>query len=332
MTFVHPYLRSIALVGAVGAIALTAVVDAQRDERRYGVAVVRIDGTIVPFAEYDRDQWRDLWTGVHRRSYEIPITLGDVDEDWWGHVDPSSVWQLWKRPGVSDVLTVTGIRPVSTPCSASVGLTTNYQPQAPPPPPDVAPYPKAGLATTAGITFEPIEPMAAGSREWALVRKALENKFEGIEMRQLVAMRWAHPMSLRERHVIPIDLKTVLHVPGSRFYYLEAMRSYPDPDPPDDAPPCGLVTYVSGFFWQNGRGELVPVSINTLVSYCHLEEAIYLWPLGVIKEGGKDGGRDYWVVQTAGWTGEAYGIIELDEEKGTLRDHLWHTAGQCGRR
>jgi len=120
----------------------------------------------------------------------------------------------------------------------------------------------------------------------------------------------------------------VLHVPGSRFYYLEAMRSYPDPDPPDDAPPCGLVTYVAGFYWENDRGRLSPVSINTLVSYCHLEDAIYLWPLGVIREGG----RDYWVVQTAGWTGEAYGVVEPEEEKGTLRDHLWHTAGQCGRR
>jgi hypothetical protein len=328
MKFVHPYLRPTALIGALCAIAMTAVVDAQRSERRYGVAVVRADGTIIPFAEYDRGRWRALWSGIHRRSYQIPITLDAVDDDWWGKVDPASVWQLWKQPGISDGLTVTGIRPVSTPCSASVGLTTDYRPAAPPPPPDVAPYPKAGLATSAGIAFQPIAPVERGSAAWQRVNTAIERSFHGLELRRLFGMRWGHPIPNDERRLAPVTLNVVLHVPGSRFHYFEATREYRDPDPPDDAPPCGLVTYVSGFLWQDGRGELVPVSINTLVSYCHLEEAIYLWPLGVIREGG----HDYWVVQTAGWTGEAYGVIEPDEEKGIVRDHLWHTAGQCGRR
>lgn len=329
MKFVHPHLRSFALIGVLCAVALTAVAGAQRrEERRYGVAVVRVDGTMVPFAEYDRGRWRRLWTGTERGGYQVPITLDDVDGDWWGHVDPSSVWQLWARPGVSEVLNITGIRPVSTPCSATVGLTTSYRPQAPPPPAETAPYPKAGLATSAGIAYQPIVPVERNSAAWQGVHHALEQSFDGLESRQLFGMGWGHPIPYDERRRAPVRLNVLLHRPGSRFAYVEATREYRDPNSPGDAPPCGLVTYVSGFFWRNDRGALVPVSATTLVSYCHLEEAVYLWPLGVIREDR----HDYWVVQTAGWTGEAYGVIELDEEKGIVRDHVWHTVGQCGRR
>lgn len=331
MRFVHPQLRFVALASAMGALACVSTPDARGlrglDERHYGVGVARVDGTIIPFAEYDDGRWRRMWSGTERRSYQVPITLDDVDEDWWGNVDPSVAWQFWKAAAGPQALTVTGIRPVSTPCSATVGLTTDYQPPAPPPP-DVAPYPKAGLVTTAPITFEPIAPVARGSETWQRVNDAIERSFDGLELRQLFGMRWGHPIPSDERRRMPVNLNVLLHVPGSRFYYLEATREYRDPDPPVDAPPCGLVTYISGFLWRNDQGELVPVSINTLVSYCHLEEAIYLWPLGVIREGE----RDYWVVQTAGWTGEAYGVIEPDEEKGIVRDRIWHTAGQCGRR
>lgn len=326
MRVVHPQLRFVAFAGAIGALVWAATPDARaRQERRYGLGVVRTDGTIVPFAQYDRGRWRDLWSATERGGYQLPITLADVDDDWWGHVSPASTWQLWKPSAASQPLTVSGLRPVSTPCGVTVGLTTDYQPPAPTPPPEVAPYPKAGLVTTAAITFEPIAPVGRGSETWQRVNGAIERSFDGLEMRQLFGMRWGHPIPSDERRRAPVNLNVLLHVTGSRFHYFETTREYRDPEPPDDAPPCGLVTYVSGFLWENGRGELVPVSINTLVSYCHLEEAIYLWPLGVITESG----RGYWVVQTAGWTGEAYGVIEPDEEKGIVRDHIWHTAGQC---
>ena len=126
----------------------------------------------------------------------------------------------------------------------------------------------------------------------------------------------------------PLDLQSVWHVPGDRFYYFEAMRRYAERNPPEGKRPCDLVTYVAGYFWDDGEGHLRPDMVNALVSYCHLERAAFMWPLGSIR----DGERRYWVLQSAGWTGESYGILEMRPERGEIRPHVWHMAGLCDAR
>lgn len=301
---------------------------AQGAPSRFAVAVMRADGILIPFAAFDDGRWRAMWSGVERGRYDVPVSLPDIDEDWWRDLGPISTWRHVTPAGEAREVAVTGVRLVATPCDGDVGLQTDFQAGADLPPERTAPYPKVGLATSVPVDVTPFVPLRPETSAWREAHEGMAEAFDDLETRQLVSMRWSHPVSPRERRETPIELKAALHVPGSRFVYVEAMRRYPDPNPPADAPPCPLVTYVQGFLWRNDRGRFEPVSMTTLVSYCHLEEAMYVWPLGAIERDG----RRYWLAQLGGWTAEAYGVLELDEDKGAVRERVWHMAGQCGRR
>lgn len=333
MTRVSSHIRVVALAACLGAVLAPARSFAQRADssteaaaRTYNVGIVRADGVLIPFAQFDQGTWRPFWTGVsHSFSPEIPLTLRDVDRDWWRREPPALDWTLWRAEGPL-ALKASAPRVVSTPCSTEVGLATDLKPAGILPPPHQVPYPKAGLATTALVQFESIAEVLRNDTDWMRVQRALEDQeFRNAENRALADMHWNHPVEPRLRDRAPIDLQAVWHVKDSRFFYFEAMRRYPDRNPPKGKPPCELVTYVAGYFWEAPSERLRPVSVSALISYCHMERASFLWPLGVIRESA----RQFWVFQSAGWTGEVYGITELVPSKGFIRPQLWHVAGRC---
>lgn len=318
--------------GAVTASLTCALVPAfaqkpgEPADRRYRIAVVRADGTITPFAEHEDGYWRPTWTGFERwGSQTTPMTLEDVEDKWWGKDGPALKWWLWRRPGVAEAINVTAPRAVAAPCQTEVGLATDYKPIAPVPPVTTAPYPKAGLATTASVDFQPIVPLERDSPTWQRVRTAASRELPFAEKRELYSMMWAHPTPERERNAAPFELQNVWHVPGSPFYYFEAMRRYPEKKTPRGEEPCDLVTYAAGYLVENAKGELVSAGVNALVSYCHLERAVFMWPLGAITEGT----RQYWVVQMAGWNSESYSVVEMVPSRREVRARLTHLAGAC---
>lgn len=328
MNHVHSALRAVALTASL--VCATLPVFAQKSdtprERRYRIAIARADGVIVPFAEHEDGYWRPIWSGVENsRNHEVPLTIDDVRAQWWGKDGPALKWWLWQRPGVAESMTVTGARAVATPCHAEVGLVTGYRSPSPLPPASVAPYPKAGLATTVPIDYEPIVPLATDAPAWTPVEAAVAREFPRAEQGALYAMLWAHPTPAREREKAALDVRNVWHVPGSPFYYYEAMRRYPERNPPRGEEPCDLVTYVAGYLWDNGKGALVSAGSSALVSYCHLERAVFMWPLGAIREGT----RMYWVMQMAGWNGEGYSVVEMMPARGEVRARLSREAGAC---
>ena len=218
-----------------------------------------------------------------------------------------------------------GLRAVAAPCNSQVGLVSGYKSPAPPPPATVTPYPKAGLATTAPIEFEPILPLAKTAPVWTRIEAAVAKEFPRAEQDALYAMLWAHPTPSRERQKAALDVQKVWHVPGQPFYYYEAMRRYPERNTPRGEEPCDLVTYVAGYLWEDGKGALVSAGSSALVSYCHLERAVFMWPLGAIREGA----RTYWLFQMAGWIAESYSVVETMPQRGEIRARLSHTAGAC---
>lgn len=335
MTRVAPHIRVVAFAVLAVVALLPAGASARRSDlgaiaqpdRKYNIAVVRADGVLTPFGQFDRGTWRPFWTGVERSSnIAVPLTLDGVDRNWWRREPPSLDWTLWRGGEAPLPLRVTAPRVVATPCSTQVALGTDFKPSGLLPPPEEAPYPKAGLATTGPVDIEPIPEVDPGSADWQRVQRALgEKEFPAAETRALRGMRWNHPVPPALRDRTPLDLQAVWHVKEGRFFYFESMRRYPDPNAPRDKPPCDLVTYVAGYLWEEAPDRLRPVGVDAVVTYCHMEPAMFLWPLGVIREDGKQ----YWVFQSAGWTGEIYGVAEPVAAKGIVRPHLWHVAGRC---
>jgi len=335
MTRVLPHIRVVAVAAFVAVALLPAGATSRRSalaapsqpDRKFNIAVVRADGVLTPFGQFDRGNWRPLWTGLERSwPIAVPLTLDDIDRDWWRREPPSLDWTLWRGQDPPLPLRVTAPRVVATPCGTQVALGTDFKPSERLPPPQEAPYPKAGLATTAAADIEPIPEVERGSEDWQRVLAALDEKeFPAAEGRALSGMQWRHPVPPSVRARTPLDLQALWHVKDSRFFYFEAMRRYPDPNPPRDKPPCELVTYVAGYLWEDGSTRLRPARVDAVVTYCHLEPAMFLWPFGVIREGGKH----FWVFQSAGWTAEIYGVSEPVPAKGTVKAHLWHVAGRC---
>src|SRR5690606_6518304 len=112
------------LLGAL-ALLFSVTLTAQDAASRFAVAVVRADGAIVPFAAYHDGRWREMWTAVERKRYEIPATLDDIDRDWWRGFGPISSWWYAPPGGETTSLAVTGVRLLATPCSGDVGLLTD---------------------------------------------------------------------------------------------------------------------------------------------------------------------------------------------------------------
>lgn len=323
MTRARSHLGVVVLVFGALLARPSAFQDSAKRDRTYSVGVVRADGTLIPFAQFDRGTWRAIWSGP---DAIVPLTLDDVEERWWGKGGPALSWMLWKGATESTPLKVTRPRVVSTPCSAQAALGTDYETAGTLPEPDTAPYPKLGIATTSAITFEPIVEVPQGDPDWQRVKRALEEReFREAEDDALADMSWRHPAppSMRER--TPIDLQAVWHVKDSRFFYFEAMKHYPDPEPAAGKPPCELVTYVAGYLWEDKSEKLKPVNVRALITYCHMEFAAFLWPFGVIREGDKQ----YWLFQSAGWSGEFYGITEPMASRGIVKPHVVHVAGRC---
>lgn len=308
-------------------IALLSASLAGQPSRKFNLAVVRADGILIPFAQFDNGVWRPFWTAMSR-SYPVtvPVALDDIDEDWWREEPPSLEWTLKPHDGAPMTLRAVKPQSVYTPCSTQVGLATDYKPAGMLPPPHQAPYPKLGVAATGDVVIEPIAQVAQGSLEWTRVKKALDDQeFRNAEVRALNDMGWSHPVKSIERDKAAIDLQSVWHVKDSRFFYFEAMRRYPDPKPPKGKPACELVTYVAGYLWEDRSERLRPASVGALITYCHMERAMFLWPFGVIR----DGAKQYWLFQSAGWAGEVYGVAEPMPARGFVRQHLWHAAGRC---
>jgi hypothetical protein len=335
MTRVFTHVRVVAGAACAALALLPSAIDARHPDsfpstqanRKYNVAVVRADGAITPFGQFDRGTWRPLWTGVERSSnITVPLTLEDVDRSWWRREPPSLDWTLWRGQAEPLALRVTAPRMVAAPCGAQVALATDFRPAGSLPPPEEAPYPKLGLATTAPADIEAIADVERDSAGWQRARHALDGRvFRAAETRALHGMQWAHPVPPLLRERATVDLQALWHVPGSRFYYFEAMRRYPDPDAPRGKPACDLVTYVAGYLWADPLEHLQPVDVGAVITYCHMERAMFLWPLGVIR----DSGKQYWLFQSAGWTGEVYGVAEPVPDRGIVRTHLWHVAGRC---
>ncbi|MDQ3069822.1 MAG: hypothetical protein M3R55_08855 [Acidobacteriota bacterium] len=296
---------------------------------RLSLGIVRADGVMIPFAQYDGRSWREMWTGVEQSpSFPIPISLEDVKDEWWGKADPALRWTLWRAPSLAPAaFTVTAPRSIYSGCGALVGLETDLAEAGPLPPPYESPYPKAGLATTGPVSIAPIAAIAPNDIEWKRVKAAVDRDFPRTESSILDDMGWSHPHSSRARNLQPIELQQVWHVKDSRFFYVEAMRRYAERKPPKGKPACDLVTFYSGWLWETREETLVPRGTSSLVTYCHMEHARFMWPFGVIREGN----RQFWVVQHSGWTGESYSVLELRPSRGEVIRQAGVGYGACGR-
>ena len=299
----RPFLLTWALLSLAGVLQPQAPAS-------FTVGVLRRDALIVPFATYDGKRWQNGWP-VPANNTEVPFSLRDVPGRWWGTPGPRDTWQVW-TPG-SPPQTVKVRQPDWAPsyCQKQIGLRTDYKPRLLPPPPMTSPYPKDGLAVSPPHPVEPIEVLAADSREFSDVVEAIHTRFVEQEHEALQSLIRAHGNNPRQVPLPPNDdeLRTMppmiiesLYASGSarRTYFVEGAREYRKNGA------CTVVALVRGLVARES-GKFSTEGIRVGLSACDRANATYMLPLGVMSLPT----GTYWIAQTSGWSGEYYTVVDI---------------------
>jgi hypothetical protein len=290
---------------------------------RFVVAVVRRDGIVSPFAAFDGKDWTAPWPG-NLRSTEIPIDLASVPAKWWGKSGPVERMALWvdgESRGAVRLARPTVVRPM---CEGRLGVTSDYQPREPAPPPIVQPFPKDGLAVSGGQRVEAIEVVARDDPDRLKLAPLLTKPFDTAEDTAVEAFtEWKHPVRREDRRKRAIQIEALYRAPmdqpGWTAYYVEAIREYP-PGPADEE--CGLVTSGSGWILIGPDGKS-HAKVGARVTYCDRRGVIYMLPLGVFKL--RD--RSYWAYQLSGYGQEGYAIARPQPK--VVMQEVFYSAGEC---
>ncbi|RPJ83551.1 MAG: hypothetical protein EHM13_07165, partial [Acidobacteria bacterium] len=104
------------------------------------VAVLRRDGTIIPFANWNGRRWSTSWPAASL-TIEVPITLESVPRGWWPDDRPETSWTAWPIGGEPRPINVKAPLAIGQHCDMNVGLSTDYRSDEPVPPVKVQPYP-----------------------------------------------------------------------------------------------------------------------------------------------------------------------------------------------
>jgi hypothetical protein len=127
MTFADVTPNLVARLALVAIIALIlASVASGAGKEAFGLAVLRRDGMLIPFASFDGKKWSVDWpasdTGV-----PLPIGMDDVPRRWWGAPGPGASWTAWILDGPARPLRL--LKPAHIPvfCGGRLALATDYR-------------------------------------------------------------------------------------------------------------------------------------------------------------------------------------------------------------
>jgi hypothetical protein len=307
------------MAAAVGRVPAAAARD---DSKPFLLAVLNRDGYAMPFAAFDGRRWKSPWPDY--RAAEMPISIDDVDKDWWGVGERPQRMALWFEGTKIKDVTLAGLAMVKSLCSTRLGIKTDYKPAQVAPPRTKAPYPKDGLLVSGDTPVERIEIVSPGSAEFNRALIFVTDKFNKREnVAALSFTDWRHPFDERRRKAQPITVEAMYRAPNQKpgwtTYYIEAVRQYPAR--PIDAG-CGLVTVGDGWVHVGPKDEL-RIEFDTRVTYCDRKGVGVMLPLGFIRVGD----HNYWVAQFSGFEYETYRVIE-PEKDGARLQAAFH-AGSC---
>lgn len=286
------------------------------------LAVLHRDGLAIPFAAFTGKKWVTPWPQQQRG--ELPITLADVDEDWWGIGAPPQRLALWWNGQKTTEVSITSLAQVRALCSARLGLRTDYKPRELAPPRLRQPYPKDGLLVSDGVEMGRIDAVERDSAEWSRAAALIPGEFNKNERRAINSFDgWEHPIREETRKKTPLTIEALYRAPSDEpgwiTYFVEAVRQYPARL--RDAG-CGLATTGQGWLHIGPKGK-THVELTSRVTYCDRKGVGFMLPFGTVRAAG----RTYWVYQYSGYEDEFYQVVrpEPDDVKVVAGYH----AGSC---
>ena len=320
-----------------------AVLDAA-DSGAVTFAVIRGDGVLIPIATRSGNKWAHTWP-VPVKSADVPLGLDGIPKRWWGKAGRTTTWHAWTPDGATRDVAVERPTWYLAHCQQGIGLKTALTIPAPVPPADVQPYPKLGLASSAPVTFRPLEPIDESLPLWSAIRASIataidkaENKMDG-KPRMNAAFSPKHPNTPAERAQAETRLEALYRLPLDRdrfLYYYEATKRYGMPTlsadskaalPSPDADGCSVMTFAQGWLVIGSDGKVPVAELEEVrLSSCHYDDVQLMLPLGYVV----DGARPILIGQLTGHENESFLVMRWDETAKEPKPVLHTHGGWCG--
>ena len=273
------------------------------------LGVLHRDGLAVPFAAFTGKRWITPWPQEQRG--EMPITIDDVDRDWWGIGERPQRLAVWSNGVKTTDVSIVALSQVKVLCSARLGVRTDYKPRELAPPRLRQPYPKDGLLVAGDATVGRIETVQRGAAEWEKALALIADEFNKNEKRAIRSFdAWEHPFSEEDRKDTPIVMEAMYRAasdaPGWTTYFVEAVRQYPARLRDGG---CGLATIGQGWVHMGPDGKR-HVELTSRITYCDRKGVGFMLPFGTVRAGG----RTYWVYQYSGYDAEFYQVVRPEPD------------------
>lgn len=307
---------------AVATVATLALQDARApyaqapdaSPQRGMLAVLRRDGIMLPFAAFRGNRWSQPWPVV-RYGADVPATLSAIPDRWWGG-QPYEEWTAVL--GAGRVVPLELQRPMVLPVCEErrLGIRTDYRTAEPVPPILIQPYPKDGLAVTAGVRIDPIEIVAPDAAARPTFTAALVDAVIEAEEDTILALLrrtgFRHPVDRAVRRTVVVRLEAWYRAPldghDATLSWIEAVKRYPA-GPEDEG--CGLETVVSGWVQQDAPENAPRADLTARVTYCDRQGVTYMLPFGILRTGD----RQHWVYQLSGAGQEWYVVTQVSSRR-----------------
>lgn len=298
------------------ALAALLMATASAQSESFTLAIVRLDGRIVPFAAYDGRRWELAWPQADEATSSTP-TVDNIPSVWRRRGDHvPNFWPVWPSSGASRIEAhITGVEIVEAHCQRQVALVTNL-PEAK----GKHPF-KFGVAIDSNLPIGSIEEVRRSDVLWRTAEQAVVANFASLEAAKAQA---AHVQLLPEKPA-PVAQITALYreakSPNSPMYFV-AEKKYRTPRFPQD-PGCPALTMMTGWLVPTDAGTLTLRDPKIFLTNCDAKEARTGLPLAAFRISD----QLFWVLQEHGYEDETYLIAEIRQSE--VRYPIEFNGGGC---
>jgi hypothetical protein len=270
------------------------------DPDQFIVAILRADGTLVPFAQYGNGGWTNPWPGPREAATSvyaedtgpvIPHSLGNLPEPWFkqcGRIPAQ--WYFWSSRGAAKLLKASEVVQVENHSQTNWALLTDFPRQNT----NDTHHRNLGVALNANLEVEPWAQIQADNAEAEDVLSFVRQVFEDAPRAKL----------------------TNLYRSNSRFngeylYYVEAEKQH-NRSTLSSERGCNDISLFQGWISADAKGGMGLLDSRVSLTDCDMKGPSFSTPLGIMKLKN----RTFLFVSEHGWENESYLILELDETTG----------------
>lgn len=276
------------------------------ESHQFIAAIVRADGTLVPFAQYGTGGWSNPWPRPRQPAESIyaaptevfPHSLGELPEPWFRQCGTiPNTWYFWSSSATPTILGVSQVVQVENHSQTNWALLTDLTNRTP----AKGHHRNLGVALNVNQKIEPMIEIKPESTEAADLLPFINQLFDEAETAELKG---------KARAQVKMSVTTFYRsnstVGGEHLYYFEAEKQYRKTSTSRDSE-CSDVSLFQGWIETSERDGLGLLASRLFLTDCDMKGPSSATPLGIMTLNNET----FLFVTEHGWEDESYIILEL---------------------